>query len=192
MAAKLHINLSQGLIEVEGDEKFVSRVYEDFKDRISNGQVGRGNTIDQQGDDSVSNSKTGDNKEKPKKVSRGKTVSAKRGAEAAYRPRIDNSLPIEKLEAFYSQFEDPNQSENILVFCMYVEEVTKSDVITADQIYTCYSVLKITFPKDMRQALRNAKAKEKGFIDFSTTDDIVVTLIGRNHFNSKLKRRGSQ
>lgn len=35
---KIHINLSQGLIEVEGTETFVTKVYNDFKERL--GQQG--------------------------------------------------------------------------------------------------------------------------------------------------------
>lgn len=35
MAAKLHINLSQGLIDVEGDPALVEKIYDDLKDVLS-------------------------------------------------------------------------------------------------------------------------------------------------------------
>lgn len=35
MNTKLHINISQGLIEVEGEEKFVREIYNDFKSDIA-------------------------------------------------------------------------------------------------------------------------------------------------------------
>lgn len=38
--SKLLINLSQGLIEAEGEEAFVLKVYEDFKERLSAAEIG--------------------------------------------------------------------------------------------------------------------------------------------------------
>ena len=35
MVAKLHINLSQGVLELEGDPEFVREIYSDFKDQLS-------------------------------------------------------------------------------------------------------------------------------------------------------------
>ena len=40
MQTKLHINLIQGVVDAEGDQAFVSKVYEDFKEILMLSKVG--------------------------------------------------------------------------------------------------------------------------------------------------------
>ena len=66
MTTKLHINLAQGIIDVEGDPDFVLKVYEDFKDKTVP-QFGR----EPEGDvESRPNEKTGTLKPKVKQSAR--------------------------------------------------------------------------------------------------------------------------
>lgn len=37
MHTKLHINISQGIVDVEGDADLVREIYADFKDKLLNG-----------------------------------------------------------------------------------------------------------------------------------------------------------
>ena len=43
MTIKLHINISQGIIDVEGDAAFVREIYANFKDQLLSGVKLRNN-----------------------------------------------------------------------------------------------------------------------------------------------------
>lgn len=188
MSTKLHVDVVNGILQVEGEEAFVREIYADFKERID-GAFGAATSSTRKPNNQEEKPLPAKPKRKPNSSRRSDGVANKA---AKYVPRLDSSLSIDGLKEFYDQFEGPNQSENILIFTKYITGVTNSDVATANQIYTCYSALKVVFPKDILQALRNAKAKERGYIDYEGTDIVRVTPIGENHFNHGLNRKAAE
>ena len=44
---KIHINLKQGILEAEGSEEFVTRIYSDFKENIKAGHFDSAPVTDQ-------------------------------------------------------------------------------------------------------------------------------------------------
>lgn len=192
MQTKLHINLAQGIIDVEGDAELVRSVYEDFRDRlIADGVNQRSVSFAQVEDAPAPKSEASKPTPKPKprltpkrkqKAADDSTTSMNADA-----PSRDKNLNTVKLRDYYAQYSPSNASEKILVFLKFLTDVLEIDRPNTDQIYTCFLEAKEKPPQAFAQAFRDASSK-KGFIDFNAADDIVITTKGNNFFEFDLKR----
>ena len=194
MQTKLHINLTQGIIDVEGDPELVKAVYEDFKERIS-GHIG--STPANVGQKALPTADVGDNanakKTKRRATSRKKTKTAESGDAGVNpeAPKLDKNVDTSKLKAFYDQFEPTNAPEKILIFLKYLIEKAGIDKPNTDQVYTCFRGVNEKTPNAYAQAFRDAASK-RGFIDFNSAVDIQITIMGENHFSHDLKRKAAE
>lgn len=190
---KIHINLSQGLIEVEGEEEFVKSVYGDLKEVIAKKlSSSKAAETAHNSDEAVTEESSNKSKTPKRRSSKKSSETTRSKTQAGYAPKLDASLPIADLDDFYSPYDPSNQSERILIFCKYIQSVTENDLCTVDQIYTCYSALKEKHPIDYMQAMRDARKRAYGYVTYTTPEDVKVTLIGENFFNKKLKRKPGQ
>ncbi len=185
MTAKLQINMSEGLISVEGEEKFVQAIYDDFRDRIIEMNRGRGSA------------RTNDialpHTEAPVIVPEEKTSkpakSAKsKGTSSSYKPQFNPDLNLGKLAEFYAQFTPKNHSEKILLFAIFLRDHLKKTPCTADDIYSCYFTLKskTEIPEAFMQAFITAWNRTK-WVQLISKDDLKITTAGENHFSEMTK-----
>lgn len=194
MTAKLHIDMSQGIISIEGDPDFIRDIYRDFKEHLATGLPKLGGVRATAQPPSDSSTAPPEPAAKPKARPRG---VAKKRADAVENisgvnpkaPKLDKNIDTSSLANFYSQFEPKNNSEKILVFLNYLSDKLGIEEPNTDQVYTLFKKTGDKIPKAFAQAFHDMGSKQ-GFIDFSATDgSIRVTIAGENHFNHDLKRK---
>lgn len=191
MQTKLHINLTQGIIDVEGDAELVKAVYEDFKDRIAGSDAAFRPLAEQQAETSTKDVPNDAKKPKRRPPARKKvnTIEGDVAAVSAETPKLDKTVDTSSLEAFYDQYEPGSAPEKILIFLKYLIDNAGIDNPNTDQVFTCFRALKMKVPVAYAQAFRDASSK-RGFIDLKSATDIKITIIGDNHFSHGLKKKG--
>ena len=188
MQTKLHVNISQGIIEIEGDAALVREIYADFKDRLLD-QLGKVPEAPMQDSSSEKDAKS-----PPKKKRR---PAAKKNAPADKddsgvdpdHPKLDKDLDLSKLRAFYDQYEPKNNAEKILIFATFLIEKIKIVKPNTDHIYSCFVELEETIPSAFSQAFRNTHGRIYGYINYKSATDITVPIKGTNYLNSGIKRK---
>jgi len=194
MTTKLHINISQGVIDIEGDPDLVREIYGDFKDQLLNGSMARGQSRIEPDEVEEANETA-----KPRAKTKRKTVARKRsnGDEAgsgvsADAPKLDRDLDTSKLAAFYGQFNPKNHPEKILIFLSFLIDELGIGSPNSDQVYTCYIKANERIPKAFAQAFRDTSGRSFGYIDYKSGTDMRITTAGANHFKFDIKKKGAE
>lgn len=191
MTTKLHINASQGIIDVEGDTEFVEKVYADFKAQIeamlANPPVSKNSDSSEEADTvELKGQKT---KAPKKRAKRPSADTSGKSATQAYKPAMDKSVPLTGLSEFYSKYQPKNNSERILLFCKFLNE-NGFETFTANQIYTCYMKTDPkNLPKAYPQALIDARGKDRGYIDYESLEEISLSHLGDHHLLSAMEAK---
>ena len=188
MSTKLHIDLSQGVIDVEGNESFVKSIYDDFREEaLKNFSP---STKPDQTTPPPPQTPAGGGAGGKKKKARAKKTSGGKTKSSDYKPKFKSDMDLSGLEGFYDQFLPKSHSEKILIFAQFLGEQLKTKPLTADDIFSCYFTLKgkTATPEAFVQALRDAQSR-KGYIKIDSLTDISVSIAGNNHFNQVLTRK---
>ena len=194
MTTKLHIDISQGVVSIEGDPGLVREIYSDFKNGLLN-QVNQPiKTQENQADESpASQSKPTTRKQASRKKH---SQAGPRGGDNDInpsKPKVDPSLDIniQDWEKFYNQFKIQNISEAILISTEYLIEKVKVSEPNLNQIYTCLYYVERT-SKNFAQAFKEAKKPRVGYITYkSLKASISITPKGRDHLDRRIKRKAS-
>lgn len=194
MNAKLHINIAQGVIDVEGDADLVREVYGDFRDRLLAQQ------IPEQIDDNQPDLPKTRVEDKPSKRRSKPKLTARKSSSAdgagngilADAPKRDKNLDTSDLREYYNQFQASSHPEKILIFLKFLHENLGIEDPNTDQVYTCYESVSERVPKAFAQAFRDASGRKFGFIDFNSPTDIKITVHGNNYFKYDLKRKAGE
>lgn len=193
---KLHINLSQGLIEVEGDADLVREIYKDFKGNLAS-SAQKPNAPPPQATASASTPSAQaepDAKPKPKVRAQSKKKDSAENASGINpnAPKLDKNIDTSGLAAFYGQYEPKNNSEKILLFAKFLSDNLEIEEPNTDQIFTLFKKTGDKIPKAFAQAFHDTGNKH-GFIDFNgPAATIKVTIAGENHFNHDLKKKPAE
>lgn len=194
MSAKLHINISQGVIDIEGDPDLVREIYADFKEQLLNGSVTRAQS-------GVEPNEAEDAEEVPKPRVKAKRKSATRKRsnddEAGPgvnvdAPKLDRDLDTSKLAAFYGQFKPKNHPEKILIFLNFLTNELEIAAPNTDQVYTCYTKVNERVPRAFAQAFRDTSGKSFGYIEYKSGTDMRITTAGANHFKFDIKKKDAE
>lgn len=171
--SKLRIDLSNGLLEVEGDEAFVRDVYKDFKD-----QLAKAATAPHKPQQHSSPPRAPAAQPPAAKTPRGKGKPR-----SDYNGKLDKNLDlsggkgIPSLKDYLKRFDARSLTKKDTVFIKYLQEFVGIEKVNVDHIYTCYDdVGKI--PGALRQSLRDASGE--GLIEFSDPDNITLAIKGIN------------
>lgn len=190
MHTKLHIDLSQGVVDVEGDLELVREIYSDFKDNLLKINKLSMPTMDEGKPDSKPKTSS---KPKRRRTVRKKGATEENGSRiSADKPKMDKDLDTSGLREFYDQFEAKNNPERILVFLKFLTDHLKIDLPNTDQVYTCYDAANERVPKVFSQAFRDAGGRNFGFIHYNSPTDLVITTKGNNYFKLDLKRKDAE
>lgn len=196
MTTKLRIDVSQGLIDIEGDPELVREIYADFKTHLLSGIK-----LAQPAPPGPPGAADADEKTSPVPKSRAKRrLAAKRkinGDESgsgvvADSPKLDKNLDTSGLENFYNKFSPNNNAEKILLFLKFIIENLQIEKPNTDQIYTCFKAAGERIPKAFAQAFYDASSKKFGYINFNSSTDIEITIVGENYFNHTMKRKATE
>lgn len=194
--SKLRIDLSHGLIEVEGAESFVLSVYNDFKGRFT--EVG-GKFDPQSIATAVDHPAAAAPKPKAKKA-RAKAAGNGATAKPKGRSRENGTLLKDldltnskqgRLKDFHAQFDAKSAPDHNLVFAYYLQHKLGLTGITPDHFYTCYREVSVRVPGALRQSLFNT-ANRNGWLNTADMENIVVTTRGMNHLEHDLPKKAKQ
>lgn len=196
MATKLHIDMSQGVIDIEGDPELVREIYRDMKEHVLSGVP----PYRPHGDEALAPAAAvpatnGETKPKGKR-----RTATRRKAEgdpgssgiSADAPKLDRDLDTSKLAAFFGQYEPKNHPEKILVFLSFLIEELDIEAPNTDQVFTCYVKANERVPKAFAQAFRDTSGRTFGYIDYKSPTEIRITTAGANHFKFDLKKKGGE
>lgn len=172
--ARIKIDLSQGVLEVEGEEAFLKEIYEDFKSRvnITSGLKVIHPAIEQGAEASEKKDKTV--KPKVKAGTRKETYSLVKDLNL----RGDDK-GVGSLKDFYAKKRPSSAMEMTTVFVYYLCSVLKINNVGLDHVYTCYKEVGQKVPAALRQNLLDT-AHRKGTIDTSSLDNVTLTTRGEN------------
>ena len=194
-AAKLHINLTAGVLDVEGDVELVREIYSDFKDRLVIAAVKPRVPPPERQDEPDDADEGGKVRAKSKRKSPARKRSSGEDAGQGVNPdvpKLDRDLDTSKLASFYGQYAPKNHPEKILVFLTFLTEEVSIESPNTDQVFTCYNKANERIPKAFAQAFRDTSGRTFGYIDYKSATDIRITTAGLNHFRHDLKKKGAE
>ncbi len=210
MTTKLKIDVSQGILEVEGSEAFVRAIYQDFKVQFLGEEAGeeeaqptrrRRSRQSRQVKTAVKPSpqpqKTTEVVEKPEMT----------GAVPEAKPTPDSEKPLPTTTYSYlkdlelaatddhpslvefmdSKFPITNEERN-LVFIYYLQYTLKQKPITVDHVYTCYRKAKIRAPLDLQHSLE-VTAKHRKWIRIAKNGNISTMAAGKEYLEKQLPKK---
>lgn len=190
---KLHINITQGIIDAEGDQDFVWRVYEDFRNHLSSTSLTSASSL-QKNEDTAEEAHSLDlaspevskpkRRQQKKRQTSGQTSASgkeKTTGITSHKPRLLNNLDTSGLKEFLEQYKLPNHTDTIVAMTKFLETkgVTPASF---DAYFTCYNDAGLKVPEAFGQAFVNARTRT-AFIEFTAVDDVVLTIRGRNHID---------
>ena len=198
MTTKLHIDISQGIIEIEGDAELAREIYADFKIQLLSGakfsqpERAPATAATPNGDDNDAIPAAPKQKAKRRVAARKKADGDEGGnGVVADSPKLDKNLDTSGLGAFYGPFAPKNNAEKILIFLKFMTEPLHIDNPNTDQVYTCFKATGEKIPKAFAQAFYDTSSK-LGYIDFRSAIDLPITIAGDNHFNHTLKKKAAE
>ena len=202
MTTKLKIDLTQGILEVEGSETFVKAIYSDFKVHFIGDEAGE-----------MLGSKT----------RRVRSRATKTKPEQKSTPAVEPnslSMPVEQPESEVVVETEPTRpthrfledlpltagegrgalvefmdlkfpitnEERNLVFLYYMQHTLKIKPITSDHIYTCYRAAKIRVPLNLESSLE-ATVNQRRWIKKTKTGRLSVTPSGKLYVEKQLPKK---
>jgi len=153
---KIHLDLGQGTIEIEGSEKFVIEQFEPLKKLV----------LEAKG---MAEEKPGRKRKTKAKVSR--RVSIKKEID------IKSSGETPSLLKFYDQARRPTFLARSLLFLYYLKNIKGHEKINTAHIKACYDAVKATHPSNIYQNVIVGGGK-KNWVDVSDTKDLKLTTKG--------------
>jgi hypothetical protein len=199
MTTKLHINISQGILDVEGDPDLVCKIYNDFKEQLLDAvkRVPPASAamapppMPTQNGESASEALS---KSKPKRRTPAKKKAngdQNTSGIVADSPKLDKNLDTSGLGAFYGKYVPKNNAEKTLIFLKFMTDELGIESPNTDQVYTCFKATGDKVPKAFAQAFYDTSSK-LGYLDFRSSTDLPITIAGDNHFNHSLKKKGAE
>lgn len=95
------------------------------------------------------------------------------------------------LREFFAEKNPKDDQQKIVVFLYYLAKTLNLQNITPDHIYTCFKDLQEKIPSNLHQAIRNIKDRRR-WIDFSTINDIQLTVQGENLVEQELGKKAKE
>ena len=199
MTTKLHINISQGIIDVEGDPDLVRAIYDDFKHQLLDAvkRVPPASAAPAPAPAPAENGESASEasgKSKPKRRTAAKKKAngdENASGVVADSPKLDKYLDTSGLGPFYGKYAPKNNAEKILIFLKFIVDELSIESPNTDQVYTCFKATGDKIPKAFAQAFYDTSSK-LGYIDFRSPTDLPITIAGDNHFNHSLKKKGAE
>jgi len=175
MATKLKIDLSQGVLEVEGSETFVKNIYQDFKTQFL-------------GEESAPPEKPP--RRRHRKTAAAAPSTADKPAEYKFIEALDVTAGADYpslVEFMDAKFPFTNEERN-LVFIYYLQNFIKQKPITIDHLFTCYRKANIRAPLNLEHSLQLTATREK-WVRLTKTGRISVTTDGKQYLEKQLPKK---
>ncbi len=206
MAAKLRVSLADGIFEAEGEDAFVKEMHLEFREYVGQffgakplapnrarpDQTMTEGAVDEADEDQ----EVPEDAERPNKArrapSRRRRVSSPvEGAPAKkvkYEPQVDVDLKLPGLVEAFSTYDFKGHHEMVLFFGHFLAHDAGLSPFTANQVFTCYRLVKVKPPKAFAQTLYDNRSK-RHFFKIESLESIVMTHIGDTYFDHDLKKK---
>jgi hypothetical protein len=185
MSAKLKIDIKQGVLEVDGSEEFVTKIYNDYKDRLSAIAPSQNTSHSGNGSRSSAPEILATENKKRSPVSRNKT-----GAPPTIVKELDlaprNGQP--GLKDFAAPYNPGSAKEWNLLFLYYMVKNERANPVSQDHIYSCYKAMGVRPPEAFSQSMFDTASK-KGWIDSKSLSDIKLTIAGENFMDHDFPKK---
>ncbi|MCR9241562.1 MAG: hypothetical protein NXH87_09310 [Rhodobiaceae bacterium] len=169
--AKVRIDQSSGVIEVEGPVDFVKEVYNDFKEQ----KLTTPNA-------SKPKNTAGNGAKKKTSAASSKKNNKKSSSEGTLDKNLDlaGSSEAPSLKDYLAGFDAKSNVKKNVVFVSYLKDVLGIDKVNIDHIYTCFDDTG-KIPSPLTQSLYDASGTARGgYINLPSLDDISLSVKGRN------------
>jgi hypothetical protein len=209
MTTKLKIDLSHGILEVEGSETFVRAIYKDFKAQFVQGEPTEeeAETTTRRRRSRKPRPKAGPQRAEPV-VQPVLPIAPVAEPAAALEPVTAIKVPTPAAPS-YTRIKDLNlgataghpslgefmdsklpitNEERNLVFMYYLQYLLNVETITMDHVYTCYREVRIRAPLNLEHSLRTT-VNQKNWITASDADQFTVTHEGKLYVEKQLPKR---
>lgn len=183
MDAKLKIDLAQGILEVEGSEKFVEVIYQDFKQNLLL-KAASDSTLNKKPKPAELEKQNGDGEHNKKKK---KTASAQKMPVLVKDLDLLGKGKLKSLKDFVNTYTPKAAMEWNLLFVYYLQKILEIEGIGIDHIYTCYKHVNIKPPTQIYQSLIDT-ARKKGSINTDSMESIKVTISGENLVEHEMQK----
>lgn len=173
---RLLIDIINGILEVEGEEEFVNKIYNDYKDNLASLKNSAKTKVAA--------------KEAPQEAKR--SSSTKKRTSISKKPKSNNipsyvkDLDLTKgdreksLKEYYKEKGSKSYAEKNLVFVAYLEEIANIKGIGLNHIYTCYRDVNSRIPTAFKQSIADTSSK-KGWLNTTSFEDIKLSILGKNY-----------
>lgn len=216
MTTRVKIDLSQGVLEVEGSETFVKAIYNDFKahfidletpteDLASSVKPRRARNakkVEAAAESAVVEAAPAEAAE-PAVTPAPEPLAVEPAVEPVVEPKAPPVIPtytfIQNLnltateghpslvEFMDSKLPITNEERN-LVFLFYLQHVLKLKPITIDHIFTCYRQAKIRVPLNLEQSLRHT-TEQHGWIKLNQNGNMTLSPEGKLYVEKQLPNK---
>ncbi|GAB4423738.1 MAG: hypothetical protein Kow0031_02380 [Anaerolineae bacterium] len=210
MTTRLKIDLTHGVLEVEGSEAFVRAIYSDFKAQFIGEEAGESLGTTRQRRRRRRNTAPQAAPAEPPEPAAATGIAPAESAPGppapAPEPEPAPAAPpkpphnfLENLdlsagdgraslvEFMDAKFPITNEERN-LVFLYYLQHILKTRAITADHIYTCYKAAKIRVPLNLESSLK-ATAAQRRWIKMTKTGRLSTTPSGKLYVEKQLPKK---
>lgn len=175
---RLKIDLSNGVFEVEGEEEFVEKIYNEYKQQLFS-KVEKSNFSE--------GKKTQTKKQKPTLNEKQAKGNGKAKTKRVSSYTIDNILKLDDLKEFYKEKNPDIAYEKNLVFVYFLQKRLELKNINDTHIYTCYKFVNEKIPTALKQSLSET-SRLKSWIDSSSLENIKVSIVGENYVEHDLPK----
>jgi hypothetical protein len=196
MTTKLKIDLSQGILEVEGSESFVKLIYSDFKTHFAGIETVEEPKSARRSRKRKTIAKTTPPKPAPEPVVQEEKVKPAPKKARLPTPTYTRVQDLELgaadgrpslVEFMDAKFPITNEERNI-VFLYYLQHTLKVKSITLNHIYTCYRQARIRVPLNLENSLR-VTADQHGWIKTTKTGAMTLTPAGKRYVENQLPKK---
>jgi hypothetical protein len=199
MTTKLKIDLTQGILEVEGSETFVKAIYSDFKLHFIGEDAGvalgsppesrRRRTSRAKALPAMPASSPPEGQQPADEEAASKAeMPAKSGYKVVQTLQLSGGDGTPSLVEFMdAKFPITNEERN-LVFVYYLQHLLKAKGITGDHVFTCYKQAKIRVPANLASSLQTTVTQRR-WIKMTKTGRLSVTPGGKLYVEKQLPKK---
>ena len=184
--AKLIVNIAEGTIEIEGDEKFVLNAFSEVRAALKEIDVTTTTAAKKPPTPQAPPLEPETAATAPKTKAAGKPKSAKA------QPTLNPNLNLTGLEEFVASYKPGNNMEKMLVFAAFLRDKLSMSKCSDDAIFSCFHNMKssMKIPQAFGKNLNDAK--NAGYVDYTKLSEISITTMGENHLIALGKKAAAE
>ncbi|WP_395942641.1 hypothetical protein [Brevundimonas sp.] len=179
--AKLTVNVSDGSIEIEGDEAFILTALGEVRGALKDLQPSNG--FKSKSPDSeigpLNSSEVVSEKIPPLKSKQSQIKNSSSSKKS--QPSLNTNLDLSKLPEFIKKYKPKNNTEKILVFCSFLRDILKVSPCADSDIYSCFHSMKSEMKIPEAFAKNMNDAKKEGYIEYTKLSEVIIPTMGENH-----------